>query len=69
MRSRTLLFQVAIAAVLGLAATAFDSGSLWFMLRSKGKRSRRHRFAVVAITMWLILMVPLAIFASTWIEL
>jgi len=44
-------------------------GALWFMIRSRGKGSRRQRIAIAAISIWLIVMVPLAIFGSMWMVL
>jgi hypothetical protein len=44
-------------------------GTLWFMLRSGPKRSWRRRVAVGVIAVWLIVMVPAAIFGSMWMVL
>jgi len=44
-------------------------GTLWFMVRSGTEGAWRGRIAVAAITVWLIVMVPLAIFGSMWMVL
>ena len=42
---------------------------LWFLLRSGVEHSGRRRIAKVAITVWLVVIVPLAILGSMWMVL
>jgi hypothetical protein len=58
-----------IEGVAGALGNMAIYGALWYMLQSKGRSSRRRRVAVVAISVWLVLIVPLAIFGSMWMVL